>query len=235
VTLSVGILGADLLHLGDQIDSLGEAGVELLHVDVMDGVFCPQMTVGPPFVAALPKGFVADVHLMVDDPIDKLAAYVEAGAGIVTFHVESTRHPHRALQSLAGSGVTRGVALNPGTPIASVEPLLDELELLLVLAVNPGWSGQSFIPATAARLTAARELIAGREIVLGVDGGVTRENVGYVASLGADLIVAGSAVFADGDVRGNARFMLEAAVSANETGSPNTLALAAAKEERTYG
>jgi ribulose-phosphate 3-epimerase len=235
VTLSVGILAADLLRLGEQIELLGEAGVELLHVDVMDGVFCPQMTVGAPFVAALPEGFIADVHLMVEDPLDKLDAYVDAGAGILTFHLESTPHPHRVLQSLAGSGVTRGVALNPGTPIASVEPLLDELELLLVLAVNPGWSGQRFIPTTAARLAVARELIDGREIALGVDGGVTRENVGYVASLGADLIVAGSAVFAGGDVTDDARFMLAATVSAHENGLPHVLALAAAKEEKTDG
>jgi len=147
---------------------------------------------------------------MVEDPLAHVESFLAAGAGVLTFHLEATRHPHRVLQSLAGSGVTRGVAVNPGTPVAALEPLLDELELLLVLAVNPGWSGQTFIPATAGRLAAARDLIGAREIMLGVDGGVTRDNVDYVASLGADVVVAGSAVFAGGDTAGNARAMLAA-------------------------
>jgi ribulose-phosphate 3-epimerase len=235
VTLSVGIVSADLLHLGDELDRLAAAGIRTLHVDVMDGVFCPQMTVGPAFVAALPAEFVVDVHLMVDEPLGKLDAYVDAGAGILTFHVEATRHPRRALQSLADRGVLRGVALNPGTPIETVAPLLDELELLLVLAVKPGWSGQRFSPATGGRLAAARELIAGRDIVLGVDGGVTRENIDHVASLGPDLIVAGSAVFADGAVTENARLMLAASMTALGSESPNIPALVAARQGRTYG
>ena len=229
--LSVGVLGGELLDLGEDLAQLADAGVELLHVDVMDGVFCHEMTGGPELVAALPECFVVDVHLMIDDPLEKVEAYVEAGAQIVTFHIESTRHPHRVLQRLDGCGVIRGVALNPGTPIMAVEPLLDDLELLLVLAVNPGWSGQSFISATAGRVATARELIAGREILLGVDGGVTRQNANHVASLGVDMVVAGGAVFAGGDLTGNARFMLTATGSAPETGSPRSLALAAAKEE----
>jgi ribulose-phosphate 3-epimerase len=223
VTLSVGILAGDVLRLGEQIDQLGDAGIEMLHVDVMDGVFCPQVTVGPQFVAALPAGFVVDVHLMVADPLEKLDDYVDAGAGILTFHLEATPHPHRALQSLAGTGIKRGVALNPGTPIGAVEPLLDELELVLVLAVNPGWSGQSFIPATAGRLAAARELIEGRDILLAVDGGVTRENIGHVASLGPDVVVAGSAVFAGADLTDSARSLLAATTGADraETAGEN--------------
>jgi ribulose-phosphate 3-epimerase len=172
-SVSVGMLTADLLRLGEELAAIGDAGVELVHVDVMDGVFCPQTTVGPPIVRAIPESFVKDVHLMVDEPLEKVADYVAAGAGIISFHVESTKHPHRVLQSLAGTGVVRGVALNPGTPLGTVEPLLDELELLLVLAVNPGWSGQRFIPATEQKLHDARELIGGREIALAVDGGIT--------------------------------------------------------------
>jgi ribulose-phosphate 3-epimerase len=208
-TLSVGVLSADLLHLGDDLRLLSQAGVHLAHIDVMDGVFCPPMTVGSAFVAALPDSFVLDVHLMTHEPLETVDAYVDAGAGIVTFHVESTRHPHRILQRLSGRGVLRGVALNPGTPVTAIEPLLDELELVLVLAVNPGWPGQSFIRTTAERLTQARSLIADRGILLAVDGGVTRENVRHVASLGADIVVAGSAVFASGDPATNARKMLE--------------------------
>jgi len=212
--LSVGMLTADLLRLGEELTALDEAGVSLVHVDVMDGVFCPLTTVGPPIVKALPDRFVKDVHLMVDEPLEKVAAYVDAGAGIVSFHVEATRHPHRILQSLAGSGIVRGVALNPGTPLAAIEPLLDDLELLLVLAVNPGWGGQRFVPAIERKLKAARALVARREVVLAADGGITKENVGRVASLGVDLIVAGTAVFDGGAAEENARFLLEAARSA---------------------
>jgi len=204
-------LTANLLSLGEELAALDQASVELAHVDVMDGVFCPQTTVGPPLVQVLPDRFVKDVHLMIDEPLDKVQTYVEAGAAIVTCHVESTRHPHRVLQSLRGTGVVRGLALNPGTPIAVVEPLLDELELVLVLAVNPGWGGQSFIASTERRIAELRGLVTGREIVVGVDGGITRANIERVASLGVDLIVTGSAVY-DGIAPGeNARAMLEAA------------------------
>jgi ribulose-phosphate 3-epimerase len=204
------MMTADLLHLGDELAAVAGAGVELVHVDVMDGVFCPQTTVGAPVVRAIPESFVKDVHLMIDEPIEKVGDYVAAGADIVTFHVESTRHPHRVLQSLAGSGVARGVALNPGTPLAAVEPLLDDLELLLVLAVNPGWSGQTFIPATERKLADARALIGGREIALAVDGGITQQNVEHVVSLGVDVVVAGSAVFDGVAPADNARRMLDA-------------------------
>jgi ribulose-phosphate 3-epimerase len=209
--LSVGVLTADLLRLGEELEALDAAGIRLVHVDVMDGVFCPQMTVGPPLVRALPDRFVKDVHLMVDEPLDKVHAYVEAGAGIVTFHIEATRHPHRVLQSLAGTGVVRGVAVNPGTPVSALEPLLDELELLLVLAVNPGWGGQSFIPVTERRLTEARALVEDSEIVVAADGGITKANVERIAALGVDLIVAGSAVFDGARAAENARALLRAA------------------------
>lgn len=208
--LSVGVNGADALYLGRDLDRLTDAGVSLFHVDVMDGVFCPQMTVGPQFVTAVSASHLTDVHLMIDDPLEKVAAYAEAGAESITIHVEATRHPHRLLQRLGELGVTRGLALNPGTPLAAAAPLLDEIDQLLILAVNPGWPGQSFIPGTAARLAAARELIAGRDITLGVDGGLTRANIAEIVRLGVDLIVSGSAVFADGDPGAGARLMLEA-------------------------
>jgi ribulose-phosphate 3-epimerase len=208
--LSVGILTADLLRLGEELGALDDAGLQLVHVDVMDGVFCPMTTVGPPIVAALPERFVKDVHLMVDEPLDKVHAYVEAGAGMITFHVEATEHPHRVLQSLAGTGVVRGVALNPGTPLVSIEPLLDELELVLLLAVNPGFSGQSFLPSTERRLADARAMVQGREIAVAVDGGITKRNAEHVASLGVDLIVTGSAVYDGVAPVENARAMVDA-------------------------
>jgi ribulose-phosphate 3-epimerase len=208
------VLTADLLRLGEELEALDAAGVAVAHVDVMDGVFCPQMTVGPPLVKALPDRFVKDVHLMIDEPLEKVHAYLEAGAGILTVHAESTRHPHRVLQSLAGSGVVRGVALNPGTPVAVLEPLLDELELVLMLAVNPGWAGQSFIPSTERRIADVRALLDGREIAVGVDGGVTKENVERIARLGVDLIVTGSAVYDGIQPAANARVMRDAVARA---------------------
>lgn len=208
-SISVGMLSANILELGAELAQLAEAGAEFVHVDVMDGVFCPQMTVGPSVVKAIPELFIKDVHLMVHEPLDKVRSYVDAGADVLTIHVESSLHPHRVLQSLGSFEIVRGVALNPGTPLTALDPLLDELELILILAVNPGWPGQSFLPSTSKRIADTRKLTAGRDILVGVDGGVTKENIAYVAALGADLVVAGSAVFDGVSSRDNAKLMLE--------------------------
>jgi ribulose-phosphate 3-epimerase len=164
-------------------------------------------------IGALKTRLRKDVHLMIEEPLEKVRAYVEAGANVLTFHVEATQHPDRVLQVL-GSTVARGIALNPGTPVEVVEPLLDEVELVLVLAVNPGWGGQRFVPNTQRRLAAVRDLIdrSGRGVMLGVDGGVTRENVGSIAAMGVDVIVAGSAVFDGGDAGANLRQLRAGAV-----------------------
>jgi ribulose-phosphate 3-epimerase len=210
--LSAGILTADMLNLERDLDAAEAGGIRVLHVDVMDGCFCPPVTLGLPVVAALPDRFVRDVHLMVDAPLSKIEAFTDAGADMLTFHLESTRHPHRVLQTLSGSGVIRGVAINPGTPVAAVAPLLDDLEFLLLLAVNPGWGGQSFIPATKQRLAEARALVEDRPVALGVDGGITASNIADVASAGVDVIVAGSAIFDGSSPSENALSLLKTIV-----------------------
>ena len=217
--LTVGMITADLLRLGDELAVLETAGVELVHVDVMDGVFCPMLTVGPPVIKAMRTGLVKDAHLMIDDPLAAIDQYVAAGADMITFHIEGARQPHRVLQVLASAvnandpdrGIIRGVAVNPSTPLDALEPLLGEVDFVLILAVNPGWGGQGFIAATEPRLERARRLIedSGREILLGVDGGVTRANIEHVAGLGADIIVSGSAIFDGRDAIANATFMLD--------------------------
>jgi ribulose-phosphate 3-epimerase len=213
------MITADLLRLGDELAVLETAGVELVHVDVMDGVFCPMLTVGPPVIKAMRTGLLKDAHLMIDDPLAAVDQYVAAGADMITFHVEGARQPHRVLQVLASAvnandperGVIRGVAVNPSTPLEVLEPLLGDVDYVLILAVNPGWGGQGFIAATEPRLERARRLIddSGREILLGVDGGVTRANIEHVAGLGADIIVSGSAIFDGRDAVANAAFMLD--------------------------
>ncbi len=219
--VSVGVLSADLMSLGSDLELLERAGVELLHFDIMDGCFCPMMTVGPGFVKAVKTPLLKDVHLMIDEPLDKLEGYVAAGADMITVHVESCRHTHRVLQELGDAtnandsarGILRGVALNPGTPLETVLPLIDEVEMVFLLAVNPGWGGQKFIASTQRRRKQLKAMIAesGREILTGVDGGITRENIADVAAMGADIIVTGSAVFRGNTPLENARFMISAA------------------------
>lgn len=209
--LSIGMLAADLLRLGEELALLEQAGATLVHVDVMDGLFCPQLTVGPLFVRALAGPFLKDVHLMIERPEATVDAYVAAGADVIAFNLEGTRHPHRVLQALAGTEVVAGVALNPGTPVQTVEPLLDLLDYVLLLAVNPGWPGQRFAESTAGRVRELRELAADRELLVGVDGGITNETIDAVAALGLDVIVAGSAVFEGGTPLENARSMIDRA------------------------
>jgi ribulose-phosphate 3-epimerase len=209
--LSVGVMSANLLELGAELEQVEAAGATLIHIDVMDGVFCPPTTVGASFASAVPERFTTDVHLMIDEPLDKVDAYATAGAGIVTVHAESTRHPHRVLQSLAGRGCLRGEALNPGTPVGVLEPLLDELDVVLLLGVNPGWGGQQLIPSSFARISEVRQMTLGRDIVVAFDGGVTNANIEAVTAAGADLIVAGSSIFNGNDPAENHRELLDSA------------------------
>ncbi len=217
--LSVGILTADLMSLGSELGLLQEAGVRLVHFDVMDGCYCPTITMGPCFIKAAKTPLLKDVHLMIEDPLPKLDDFVAAGADLITVHIGSCRHIHRVLQRLGemtsvnhpGRGILRGIALDPDVPLEAVAPLVDEVEMIVLLAVNPGWGGQKFIPATGQRLSQLRRMVqdARKDILLGVDGGITRNNVAEVARMGMDLIVTGSAVFDGKNSRENVAFMLE--------------------------
>ena len=223
-TISVGMMTADLLNLGSEIELLETSGVKLVHFDVMDGCFCPMLTIGPPIVRAVETPLWKDVHLMITDPLAMLADFLKAGADIVSVHLEADRHVHRVLEELGGlqnandaeRGLVRGLAVNPGTPVEAVEPMLDEVELVMLLAVSPGWPGQKFAAETPRRLERLRRLLeaSGNHVLVGVDGGITRQNVGEVAKLGPDLIVTGGAVFDGKDPVGNAKYMLEAVAAA---------------------
>ncbi|MGO8787717.1 MAG: ribulose-phosphate 3-epimerase [Terriglobia bacterium] len=224
-TVSVGVVTANLLCLGSEIALLERTGAKLAHVDVMDGCFCPMMTVGPPFIKAIKTSLLKDVHLMIEEPLEKVAEYIAVGSDIVTIHPEACSNVHRVLQKLgtltnandAERGIVRGVALNPGTPLETLEPLLDELEYISLLAVNPGWGGQKYIPSTTARIARVQRMIAdsGKNIILGVDGGITKANIAEVAATGADVIVAGSAVFDGKAPEANAHFVLDAVAAAH--------------------
>ena len=224
--ISVGILTANLLSLGSELKLMEDAGVKLLHVDVMDGCFCPMMTVGPPFIKAIKTPLLKDVHLLIDEPLEKLDAYVAAGADMITVHVESGRHIHRVLQKLSemanandpDRGILRGIALNPGTPLDVVPPLIDEADMVFLLAVNPGWRGQKFIPSTESRLKQLRQMVreAKKDILLGIDGGITRNNIADVAGMEPDIIVTGSAVFDGKTPLQNAKFMRNALRSSSK-------------------
>lgn len=219
-TVSVGTLAADLMNLGAELALLERAGVGIVHVDVMDGCFCPQMTVGSAYVKGLRTPLLKDVHLMIREPLDKLDAYTAAGADIITVHVEAAVHIHRVLQRLGtlenanrpGEGIVRGLALDPGTPLEWLEPLLGEIDLVTILAIDPGWSGQKFAPATLDRVARTKAMAAtrGKDILVCVDGGVTKDNIAGIAAAGADLVVTGSAVFDGRAAESNARFVLAA-------------------------
>lgn len=222
--LSVGILTADLGHLADALALLEAGGAPLIHTDVMDGVFCPMLTVGAPIVAAQKTSALKDVHLMIDEPGDKLAPFIAAGADMITFQVESARNPHRVLQVLGAAanvndpsrGIIRGLAVSPGTPLEVVEPLLGDLDYVMLLAINPGWGGQGFNPAVPARLARLRSMIAAADhrILLGIDGAVTRGNIAAVAGLRPDIIVSGSAIFDGKAPAENLAFMQQVVGSA---------------------
>jgi ribulose-phosphate 3-epimerase len=203
IKIAPSILNADFGHLADAVQRAEAGGADWIHIDVMDGLFVPNLTLGPQVVEAIRRAtsLPLDVHLMIDEPRRYVARFREAGADWLTIHLEADRHPHRTLGQIRELGGKAGLALNPGTPVALVEDLVDQLDLLLVMSVNPGFGGQPFIEAALTKLRQARELLRTRNPVceLEVDGGIKLANAPAVAQAGASVVVAGSFIYLEGE------------------------------------
>ncbi|EGC18258.1 Ribulose-phosphate 3-epimerase [Kingella denitrificans] len=216
------ILSADFTRLGEEVRRVIDAGADLIHFDVMDNHYVPNLTFGPMICQALrPVSTVPiDVHLMVEPVDDMIRAFIEAGADIISFHPEASRHIDRSLQLIKNAGKQAGLVLNPATPVHVLEHVLDKLDMVLLMSVNPGFGGQSFIPHTLDKLRRVRSLLdhyqaqTGRRIVLEVDGGVKAGNIAEIAQAGADTFVAGSAIFGQSDYDAVIREMRQALVQA---------------------
>ncbi|HSE59696.1 MAG TPA: ribulose-phosphate 3-epimerase [Nitrospiraceae bacterium] len=208
------ILSADFARLADEIARVEQGGADWLHVDVMDGHFVPNLTVGPPIVESIRKvtRLPLDVHLMVTNPDDCIGAFAEAGAAYLTVHVEACQHLHRTVQFIKERGVKAGVTLNPATSVVTLEEILPDVDLILVMSVNPGFGGQQFIPGSLDKIKKVRAMLdqARSQALLEVDGGVKVDNTASVVEAGADVLVAGSAIFCSDDYAGTIKAMREA-------------------------
>ncbi len=201
--ISASLLSADMLHLADALHSLKQAGVDMLHFDVMDGCFVPNISFGLPVLKALAKAssLFMDVHLMIEDPCLYVKNFAEAGADMLTFHLESRSDPFRTIQAIHDAGCQAGISLKPATPAKALLPFLDELDSILVMTVEPGFGGQSYLTDMTAKIAEVRSMIGTRKILLSADGGICTETAPAAAKAGTDVLVAGSWLFAQQDMR----------------------------------
>ncbi|MDP2157164.1 MAG: ribulose-phosphate 3-epimerase [Nitrospirota bacterium] len=199
------ILSADFMRLGEEIHAAEEAGADLLHIDIMDGHFVPNITIGPAIVAAIRKitRLPLDVHLMIEDPDKYLPIFADAGADYLTVHAEAAVHLHRTVQWIREKGIKAGVSINPATPVSQLESIIADIDLVLLMSVNPGFGGQKFIPATMEKIRKVKEMIraSGSHALIEIDGGVKQDNAKEIADAGADILVMGSAFFESGDYK----------------------------------
>ncbi len=212
IVLSPSLLSVDFAHIADGIKELDRADVQALHLDVMDGAFVPNISFGAPVIKCLRKetNMIFDVHLMIDEPVRYLDDFKKAGADWVTVHAESCKHLHRTITAIKEAGMKAGVALNPATPVSAIDYVLGEVDMVLIMSVNPGFGGQSFISSSLRKIAEVRKIINERnlDVRIEVDGGVNLKNVDDVLKAGADVIVAGSAVFG-GDIYDNSKAFME--------------------------
>jgi ribulose-phosphate 3-epimerase len=218
VELAPSILSADFSHLSEQVQAAAKGGATVIHVDIMDGHFVPNITIGPPVVRSLRKAtdLPLDCHLMIENADEYTPAFAEAGADWISVHQEACRHLNRSLHLIRSHGVQAGVVINPATPVETLTEVLDIVDYVLVMSVNPGFGGQKFLPVAVHKIRKLAEWRAQRGLNyrIEVDGGVDLETVGEVVRAGAEILVAGSAVFGSGDPTANARSLLKAASEA---------------------